>query len=140
MSKKKILSILIITILFCVCVLNSKVFATNIVTIDASNTSVTTPNTGAGTITITSGNTATNNTTNTNTTNNTTNTNTSVNNLTSSNNVAKNNVSSYNNISNKANTSAGLPYTGSNSSIVFIVIAFVASAIYAYKKIRDYNI
>lgn len=136
MSMKKILSVLIITILFSMCLLNSRVFATNIVTIDASNTAVTTGNTsgtGASSITITSqsGN---------NTANKITNTNTSVNNLVSSNNVAKNNVSSYNNTANKANTAAGLPYTGSNSSIVLIVIAFVGSAIYAYKKIRDYNI
>ena len=45
----------------------------------------------------------------------------------------------YNNTANKANTANGLPYTGSNSSIVFIFIAFVASAIYAYKKVNDYK-
>lgn len=140
MSIKKILSVLIITILFCVCLLNSKVFATNIVTIDAGNTSATTGNTsgtGASSITITSQ--SGNNTVN-NTVNKITNTNTSVNNLVSSGNETKNNVSSYNNVANKANTSVGLPYTGSNSSVVLIVIAFVGSAIYAYKKIRDYNI
>lgn len=137
---KKILPVLIITILFSVCLLNSKVFATNIVAIDASNTAVTTGNTsgtGASTITITSqsgNNTAKNNVVNTNT---------SVNNLISANNTAnitQNNVSSYNNVANKANTATGLPYTGSNSSIVFIVVAFIGSAIYAYKKIKDYNI
>lgn len=138
MSKKKILSILIITVLFCVCLLNSTVFATNIVTIDASNTSGSATNTGTSSITITS---QSGNNTSNNTANQATNQNTSVNNLTSStNNVAKNNISSYNNVANQANTSAGLPYTGSNSSVVFIVIVFVASAIYAWKKIRDYNI
>ena len=137
MSMKKILSILIITILFCVCLLNSQVFATNIVAIDASNTAITTGNTaGTGTPTITITSQSGNNTAK----NNVVNTNTSVNNLISSNNAVQNNVSSYNNVANKANTSAGLPYTGSDSSMVFIVVAFVGSAIYAYKKIKDYNI
>ena len=140
MSKKKILSILIITILFCVCLLNSRVFATNIVTIDASNTGATVNSNNAGSITITSqsGNNTANNVVN-NTANNAVSNNSSVNNLTISNNAA-NNVSKYNNVANKANTAAGLPYTGSNTSVVFIVIAFIASAIYAWKKIRDYNI
>ena len=73
-------------------------------------------------------------------------TNTSVNNLISTNNTVnntsnttQNNVSSYNNVANKANTSAGLPYTGSNSSMVLMVVAFVGSAIYAYKKVKEYN-
>ena len=135
MSIKKILPVLIITILFSVCLLNSTVFATNIVTIDASNTAVTTGNTGASSITITSqsgNNTVKNNTVTT-----------PVNNLVSANNAvnnAQNNISSYNNVANKANTSAGLPYTGSSSSMVLIVIALAGSAIYAYKKIRDYNV
>ena len=136
MSMKKILPVLLITILFSVCLLNSTVFATNIVTIDASNTAVTTGNTtGASSITITSqsgNNTAKNNVVTT-----------PVNNLVSANNTAnntQNNISSYNNVANKANTSAGLPYTGSSSSMVLIVVALVGSAIYAYKKIRDYNI
>ena len=133
MSKKKILSILIITILFCICLLNSRVFATNIVTIDAGNTSATTANltgTTPSSITITSQS-GKNNTAN----------NLTINNLTQiGNNSAKNNVSSYNNIANKANNTAGLPYTGSSSSMIFIVIALAISAIYAYKKVRDYNI
>ena len=139
MSKKKILSIAIIAILFIVCVLNSTAFATNIVTIDASNTSASTGGTtGAGSITITSSN----NTVSNNTSIESAAKNTAVNNLTTSaNNAAKTNlVSSYNNTANKANTANGLPYTGSDSSIVFIFIAFVASAIYAYKKVRDYNV
>ena len=140
MSKKKILSIAIIAILFIVCVLNSTAFATNIVTIDASNTSASTGGTtGAGSITITS---SSNNVVSNNTATESAANNTAVNNLTTStNNAAKTNlVSSYNNTANKANTANGLPYTGSDSSIVFIFIAFVASAIYAYKKVRDYNV
>ena len=137
MSKKKVLSILAITILLGICLLNSTVFATNMVTIDVSNSSPAITNTGASSITITSGN---GNKAN-NVVNNATVTNTSVNNLLSSNtNVAKNSVSSYNNVANKSNTATGLPYTGSDSSIVFIVVALVGSAIYAYKKIRDYNV
>ncbi len=133
---KKILPVLLITILFSVCLLNSAVFATNIVTIDASNTAVTTGNTtGASSITITSqsgNNTVKNNVVTT-----------PVNNLVSANNAVNNtqkNISSYNNVANKANTSAGLPYTGSSSSMVLIVVALAGSAIYAYKKIRDYNV
>lgn len=66
------------------------------------------------------------NTSNTNKTNNTSNTNTNTNT-----NSAKNNANS---------ASSKLPYAGSNTSIVFIVVALVASAIYAYKKVSDYNV
>ena len=132
---KKILSILIVTILLLVCVLNSKVFATNnLVTIDASNTSgADTTGTGASAITITSS--SSNNTTNSagNTANN------SVNNLTANTNSNNNAASSYNNTSNSTNRT-GLPYTGTNSSVIFIVMALVVSAVYAYKKVRDYNV
>ena len=93
-------------------------------------------------------------TTNTNTTNtsvdntvgaakeNTTNTNTNKTNAISS---------SVNAISNKTNTTkysntntnkaaSKLPYAGSNTSMVFVVVALAASAVYAYKKVSDYNI
>ena len=39
----------------------------------------------------------------------------------------------------KANTTK-LPYAGTNSSMIFVVLAFAASAIYAYKKVSDYNV
>lgn len=45
--------------------------------------------------------------------------------------------------SNKTNTnrvSSSLPYAGTNGTVVFVVIALAASAIYAYKKVSDYNI
>jgi len=48
------------------------------------------------------------------------------------NNTAKN-TSSYNN-------TGRLPYAGSNSTVIFVVIALAASAIYAYKKVSDYNV
>ena len=44
--------------------------------------------------------------------------------------------SSYRNM---ASTNKGLPYTGSSYGIVFIIIALVISAVYAYKKVSDYN-
>ena len=46
--------------------------------------------------------------------------------------------------SNKANTNTNkaskLPYAGADSSLVVVVIALAASAVYAYKKVSDYNI
>lgn len=36
--------------------------------------------------------------------------------------------------------STKLPYAGSNTSIIFVVLAFVASAAYAYKKVSEYNV
>lgn len=82
-----------------------------------------------------SGNTNTNNTT-TNNTN--TNRNTSTNNTNTSLNTSTNNVSSYNNATN--NTS-NLPKTGIEDSIptMVLIVVFGISAIYAYKKIKDYN-
>lgn len=45
---------------------------------------------------------------------------------------------------NKANTNTNkaskLPYAGADSSLVVVVIALAASAVYAYKKVSDYNI
>lgn len=45
------------------------------------------------------------------------------------------------NNSNNTNTesSSELPYTGVNYSVVFVIIALVISAVYAYKKVSDYN-
>ncbi len=47
-----------------------------------------------------------------------------------------------NNAASKRNTNntTGLPYAGTNTSLVFVVIALVASALYAYKKVSDYNV
>ncbi len=45
--------------------------------------------------------------------------------------------------SNKTNTnrvSSSLPYAGTSGTVVFVVVALAASAIYAYKKVSDYNI
>mgnify|MGYP003318263639 CR=1 FL=1 len=71
-----------------------------------------------GSISATVGNSATNNSANNTNTNNTSNS-------------AKNNTST---------NSSTLPYAGTDSSVIFIVIALVASALYAYKKVSDYNV
>lgn len=58
-----------------------------------------------------------------------------------------NSASTYNNLTtpttNSTNTTKSdeLPYTGTSGHvIIFVIIAFVASAIFAYKKVTDYNI
>jgi len=93
----------------------------------------------------TSSNTNTNTNTNSNTNSNSSNTNTNTN---SSNSIAANNTNSstYNttntNTNKTANTNTNLPKTGiaETGSIVFIVVALGISAVYAFKKVRDYNI
>ena len=45
--------------------------------------------------------------------------------------------SSYRNIA--SNTTSNLPYTGSSYGVVFVIVALVISAVYAYKKVSDYN-
>ena len=53
-------------------------------------------------------------------------------------NTKTNNTVKNTNTNSKA--SGSLPYAGTNTSVVFVVIALVASALYAYKKVSDYNI
>ncbi len=58
-------------------------------------------------------------------------------------NNTSNKTNNTNSKSNKTNTnrvSSSLPYAGTNGTVVFVVIALAASAIYAYKKVSDYNI
>mgnify|MGYP004637249377 CR=1 FL=1 len=120
-SRSKILMVIILTILMLVCV-TSSVFADNTAIILPTNT---TDNTAA----------ATNDTNTENTTANVTANNTVTNNTTSIL-TSNNTVSQYN----TTNTTA-LPKTG--ESDIYVVTALIAicgvSAIYAYKKIRDYN-
>lgn len=118
---KNLKKIFIIAVLLTVVGMSSSVFATSpqqIPTLNsnANGTSTTNPiSTINNTITPVTTNT---NTTKTNTTNtNTANTNT--------------NSSVYNNTS--------LPKTGVDYSIIFIILACVACAVYAFIKIRDYN-
>lgn len=59
------------------------------------------------------------------------------------NNTNKTNTNTNKTNSNKTNTnrvSSSLPYAGTSGTVVFVVIALAASAIYAYKKVSDYNI
>ena len=52
--------------------------------------------------------------------------------------------SSYRNMAASTNTdnkASGLPYTGSSGyGVFFVIVALAVSAVYAYKKVSDYNI
>lgn len=50
-----------------------------------------------------------------------------------------NNTSTYNNTNSTSNSSS-LPYTGTNSKTILLVVVFAISAVYAYKKVSDYNV
>jgi len=121
-EKRKILVCLGIVILSIILFGNTNSFAT-----DSSSGSLTitptTDNTSVATNTTnTNINTTTNNTTNSPTTNTSTNT------------------STYNTTSNTGARNSNLPYTGSNDSkTILLVVAFAVSAVYAYKKVSDYN-
>ena len=69
-------------------------------------------------------------------TNKDTNSNTNTNKNTNSNTSKYTNSNTNKNV----NSATKLPYAGSNSSIVFVGVALVASALYAYKKVSDYNV
>lgn len=47
-------------------------------------------------------------------------------------------ASSTNNAS--TTTDKNLPYTGSNYSVAFVIVALGISAVYAYRKITEYNV
>lgn len=120
-GKKLVLSI--IAIIALVILNTSSVFAANdnliVIGSPTTNTANTVANTANNVV-----NSVSNNVVN-NTANNTAN---------SINNTAKNNTSVYNNTST-------LPKTGDDNFTVFFIIAICGiSAIYAYKKIRDYNV
>ena len=135
-EKSKILLSMVVTILMVVLLGNIYSFATD----NNTNNPVT--------ITAATDNNTNTNNTNTNTNSNTnTNTNTNVanpaNNVTTpivstSNNTA-NNVSVYNN-TNAVSNSSNLPYTGNSSKTIVLVVVFAISAVYAYKKVSDYNV
>lgn len=114
-------------------------YATNVRTITANTSSNNNTNSNAEDNTNTNADNNTNteadrNSTNTNSDNNT-NTNSSRNISSSAN---TNNSSDYSN-KNTSTNSSSLPYTGTKSSIVFVGIAFVVSAFYAYKKVSEYR-
>lgn len=112
------------------------IFMLGTVSVYADNTTPTT----ITTITTNSGNNTTNKTTNISNaaTNNAVNKVNSITSIGASNNTA-NRVSSYGN--NTSTTSQeNLPYTGTNYSVVFVIAALGISAVYAYKKVTDYNV
>lgn len=45
-----------------------------------------------------------------------------------------------NKVNNNTNSNTVMPNAGLDTSITFVIIAFGISAVYAYKKIKDYNI
>lgn len=96
-------------------------------TLNATNTSSNTTSSNT-TTNLTSSNTATNTSTNTANT-------TKVNTVNTTNTTNKTNTSSYN------NTNTNLPSTGLQDSmpIVVLVVVLGISAVYAYKKVKDYK-
>lgn len=106
--------------------------------------SLATSDNGSNTVTITAttdNTSGTNNTTNTNNTNTNTNSNTNTNvaPISATANNTTNNTSTYNNTNSTSNSSS-LPYTGTNSKTILLVVVFAISAVYAYKKVSDYNV
>ena len=133
MNKTKELVICIISILVLVLAITTNVFATGtpdlntlLSNTDNNLTNSNVPNNTSGnliepTVSNTTSNSIDNNTSN-NTINNT------VNNTTNNTNNAAN------------NNTVAMPYTGVNNSVIVIIAVCGVSAIYAYKKIRDYNV
>ncbi len=129
----KLFSILLISVM--VMVFSTKVLAAdesngfNQLTLNSNSSNSSTNNTNTNS----TGN--TNNTSNSSNTNNTNNTNTNKNNTTNTNNTKNNtnNSSVYNN--------TNLPKTGLEDSVpvAMLVVVFGISAVYAYKKIKDYR-
>lgn len=138
--KSKILLSLIAIILMVVLFGNVYALAADGNTSNTVTITATTENTSAGTN-------DTNTNTNTNSVNISANTASNITTVTSStNNTANNtvnntsnNTSTYNNTNSTSNSSS-LPYTGTNSKTILLVVAFAISAVYAYKKVSDYNV
>ncbi len=129
----KLFSILLMSVMI-------MLFSTNVLAADENGFNQLTLNSGSNTNTTNTNNTGntsntSNTTTNTNNTNNsaTNNTNTNRNNTNNTNNNSNNNSSVYNN--------TNLPKTGIEDSIpvAMLVVIFGISAVYAYKKIKDYR-
>lgn len=57
-----------------------------------------------------------------------------------SNTNASNRTRNTNNTEKESSSGNKLPYAGTNGTVVFVVIALALSAVYAYKKVSDYNI
>lgn len=127
----KLFSILLISVMV-------MIFSTNVLAADESN--------GFNQLTLNS-NSSNSSTNNTNSTGNTNNTSNSSNtNNTNNTNTNKNNTTNTNNTKNNTNNSSvynntNLPKTGIEDSIpvAMLVVVFGISAVYAYKKIKDYR-
>ena len=130
LNSKKILVSLVVITLLAITFGSVKSLATQPIVANVT-TSTTPANNTTGAVTIT-------------TSNNTVNTaNTAANNTVATNNTTNNAVNKITNTSsyNTTNTTKkSLPYAGTDSTIVFIVLALAISAVYAYKKVLDYNI
>lgn len=138
MRKTKIVTSLIV--IACV------VFILGTISVYADNTTpttITTITTNSGNNTannaITIGNSASNNTNNNANNKVSNNAPTGITPIGNTNNASNTNrVSLYNNSS--TTSQEELPYTGTNYSVVFVIVALVISAVYAYKKVTDYNV
>ena len=56
------------------------------------------------------------------------------------NNVVNNTTNKLDNKTTNTESKTKLPKAGTDSTVIFLVLGFVASAIYAYKKVSDYNV
>lgn len=136
MKKQKLLiSLLIVAvvaILFGNVMSDATQITTNSITVIPSTTNATNTNAGSISINASKTNATTNNKVNTNST--------SINAAVSSYNNTNTN-STVNTAKNTANTSK-LPYAGNGNILgaVVLAVAFVGSALYAYKKVSDYNV
>ena len=133
MEKSKLIKVFLVTLVSLMLVFASTTtFAADSTTnfIDVTNSSASNTNSNN-----TSSNTNTNSNTNSNS--NSTNSNTNTNNTIATSNTNANNVNSS-----KYNNNTNLPKTGiaETGSIVCVVFALAVSAVYAFKKLRDYNV
>lgn len=141
MKKEKLFIslVMVLVVIFMLGTVSS--FATEL-TVSVSDEEEETENTAANTIgaTIKASNTTkkTNTTTKNTTTKNTTTKNTTTKN-TVVNNTVKNTANKVSNYANKTG-STSLPYAGTDTTIILVVAALGISAVYAYKKVVDYNI
>lgn len=128
-KEKVIISLLIMVVLFALC--SMSVFATDVTNNEPATITTITAN----------GKSSDNDSDNTEETNNAP---TAITPDSSNSNAPENDsttISSYNtNVEESKNESSELPYTGTSYTVVFVIIALAISAVYAYKKISDYNV
>ena len=131
LKMKRLVLVLVAVMLFGLVFGNTNSYATSGIRSISANTSNTNTNENTE-------NTNTNSNTNENTNTNS-NTNSNVNTNSNSINSISNNSSNYSNSNTNTSKSSSLPYTGLKSTVVFVAIAFVASSIYAYRKVSEYK-